>query len=182
MLNRRFTPSEDELAIMCDPLYMRMKQQIVRNVCAAWEGLGTWLVQRYYPGTTTPPKVTRGENYLDMPYVVLDVPQLKQQEISDKLRIMFWWGHYISLQYFIYMNADTAANLHHYRQYPYTILNSEDLYNNDLCSHDFIPLQDYHYKQSCLTKICQRIELAEFENLEHHLTPFMTHMQTLSRY
>lgn len=182
MLHKRFIPSSEELVVMSDPIYMRMKQQIVRNVCAAWEGLGLWLLHRYYPGVSSSFKVTKGENYLDMPYVVLDVPQLKQQEISDKLRIMFWWGHYISLQYFIYLNADMAASLHQYSAHNYVVLNGEDLYNNDLCSHDFVPLENYQYQTSRLTKICLRVELADIENLEQHLDPFMAHMQTLSRY
>jgi hypothetical protein len=41
-------------------------------------------------------KITRGERYKDMPYMVLDFPQIKGPAFPIVLRTMFWWGHYFS--------------------------------------------------------------------------------------
>ncbi len=41
----------------------------------------------------TPPKISRGENYEGLPYLVLDYPRIFQQEATFAYRCMFWWGH-----------------------------------------------------------------------------------------
>ena len=47
---------------------------------------------------TTPnwdtPKISRGENYQGLPYVILDQPRLFTKEHILAIRTMFWWGHY----------------------------------------------------------------------------------------
>jgi hypothetical protein len=42
------------------------------------------------------PKISRGENYRGLPYVVLDYPRISQGEDLFFIRSMFWWGHYFS--------------------------------------------------------------------------------------
>lgn len=39
------------------------------------------------------PKISRGENYRGLPYVVLDYPRISQGEDLFFIRSMFWWGH-----------------------------------------------------------------------------------------
>lgn len=40
------------------------------------------------------PKISRGENYQGLPYVVLDQPRLFGKRDILAIRTMFWWGHY----------------------------------------------------------------------------------------
>lgn len=42
------------------------------------------------------PKISRGENYLGLPYLVLDYPRLFQQNDVFAIRSFFWWGHFFS--------------------------------------------------------------------------------------
>lgn len=42
------------------------------------------------------PKISKGENYLGLPYVVLDHPRLFAKENTCAVRTMFWWGHHFS--------------------------------------------------------------------------------------
>src|SRR5438270_12291819 len=44
----------------------------------------------------TPPKVSRGENYLGLPYLVLDYPRIFQQSDVFAIRSFFWWGNFFS--------------------------------------------------------------------------------------
>ena len=39
-----------------------------------------------------PPKISRGENYEGLPYLVLDYPRIFQQESIFAFRTMLWWG------------------------------------------------------------------------------------------
>jgi len=41
-------------------------------------------------------KISRGENYLGLPYLVLDQPRYFDREHTFAIRTMFWWGHFFS--------------------------------------------------------------------------------------
>ena len=43
------------------------------------------------------PKITRGENYKLLPYVILDYPSIFNKEDTFALRTMFWWGNFVSI-------------------------------------------------------------------------------------
>jgi len=43
------------------------------------------------------PKISRGENYNGLPYVILDYPALFTKDNAFALRTMFWWGNFFSI-------------------------------------------------------------------------------------
>lgn len=43
-----------------------------------------------------PPKISRGENYLGLPYLILDYPRVFDHENSFAIRSFFWWGNFFS--------------------------------------------------------------------------------------
>ena len=43
------------------------------------------------------PKLSRGENYRELPYLILDFPAIFGKADVFALRTFFWWGHYFSL-------------------------------------------------------------------------------------
>ncbi len=43
------------------------------------------------------PKIYKGENYHQFPYVLLDYPRLFHKEKILAIRTMFWWGNYFSI-------------------------------------------------------------------------------------
>ena len=40
------------------------------------------------------PKISRGEQYLGLPYVMLDYPRIFSKENVFAIRTFFWWGNY----------------------------------------------------------------------------------------
>lgn len=179
MQKSTFKLTKHELDFISDPIYMQMKQKLIRNFYDAMHGMGSWLMAKYYPNSKLNFKVTRGENYLDMPYVVLDTPQLSTQYMENHLRIMLWWGHYISLQYFIGVDENTVTKLKQLKHLPYKVLTTDNLFNNKLEDLDFVEtsaLNEKHFTPNKLTKICYRVELSELENLEQHIEVFMNHV------
>jgi hypothetical protein len=42
-------------------------------------------------------KISKGENYKGLPYLMLDYPRLFEQENIFAIRTMFWWGNFISV-------------------------------------------------------------------------------------
>jgi len=45
----------------------------------------------------TPPKIYKGENYLSLPYVMMDYPRMFSKEDVFAIRSFFWWGNYFSI-------------------------------------------------------------------------------------
>lgn len=43
-----------------------------------------------------PPKISKGENYKGLPYLVLDYPRCFDREHIFAVRTMFWWGNFFS--------------------------------------------------------------------------------------
>src|SRR6478672_2018750 len=42
-------------------------------------------------------KITRGENYKMLPYVILDYPAFFDRDHIFAVRTMFWWGNFFSI-------------------------------------------------------------------------------------
>jgi hypothetical protein len=47
--------------------------------------------------TSAIPKISKGENYNNFPYVILDYPGVFEKENIFAVRTMFWWGNFISI-------------------------------------------------------------------------------------
>ena len=45
---------------------------------------------------STPAKISRGENYLGLPWLILDYPRATSTESIFFIRTMFWWGKFFS--------------------------------------------------------------------------------------
>lgn len=43
------------------------------------------------------PKISKGENYRGLPWVMLDYPRLFTRDDAFAIRTMFWWGHFLSV-------------------------------------------------------------------------------------
>src|SRR5215510_10733018 len=42
------------------------------------------------------PKISKGENYKGLPWLVLDYPRLFNKESFFAIRTLFWWGNFFS--------------------------------------------------------------------------------------
>ena len=43
------------------------------------------------------PKISKGENYMQLPYVMLDYPRHFDKEAALAIRTFFWWGNFFSV-------------------------------------------------------------------------------------
>lgn len=68
--------------------YMATMQQDVVNDEKAW------LLPEIIQST---PKISKGENYLQLPYMILDYPRCFDAENIIAIRTMFWWGNFFSI-------------------------------------------------------------------------------------
>jgi hypothetical protein len=99
--------SKEEMALISDPQWILTKNSVMERAVQLMADLS----ERYEPelaglrmmmesaGYETSanwdrPKISRGENYQGLPYVVLDQPRLFGKQDILAIRTMFWWGHY----------------------------------------------------------------------------------------
>ncbi len=99
----KLTLSDEELQLVSNAGWILTKHTITRKV---YELFGH-LAEQYKPvvaGGNLPltvvqssPKISKGENYLLLPYVMLDYPRCFGGENIFAVRTMFWWGNFFSL-------------------------------------------------------------------------------------
>jgi hypothetical protein len=54
---------------------------------------------QYLPGEVlkSSPKISKGENYQGLPYLILDFPRFFEHKNIFAIRTMFWWGNFFSI-------------------------------------------------------------------------------------
>lgn len=108
-------------------------------------------------------KISKGENYKGLPFVILDFPQSFSKENIFTYRTMFWWGNFFSFTLFL-KGSPLHTNLHLLKE---NLLQSED---KELFISTGNALWEYHYLENNFRKFN---ELAE-NDLERILDkPFL---------
>ena len=90
--------SPEEIALIRDAGWILTKNSVMEKILGMMAGLseaykGLWDAG-VGPGNA---KISRGENYLGLPWVILDYPRLFGREDVLAIRTMFWWGHSFSV-------------------------------------------------------------------------------------
>lgn len=88
----------DALVLLTKNSVMSKMQSMLGELAA--ESLRVFNAESVLHETVTrsaPPKISRGENYRGLPYLVLDYPRIFGTEDVFAIRTMFWWGHYFSV-------------------------------------------------------------------------------------
>ena len=85
-------------------------------------------------------KIFKGENYRELPYVVLDYPKKFSNKDTFALRTMFWWGNYFSTT--LHLEGDSLSQ---YQEF--IIKNSAQITNNEFFCCVNHTQWEYHYDQ-----------------------------------
>lgn len=97
--------SDEELQLVNNPDWILTKRIIIEKVNqflgalsenqkAVIENEKNWLPLAVVQSTA---KISKGENYLQLPYLLLDYPRCFDGENIFAVRTMFWWGNYFSI-------------------------------------------------------------------------------------
>jgi hypothetical protein len=89
--------SPEEMRLVTDPGWILTKNSIIVKVVQLFAGLSEQYRAVWEGGAPdgerVGPKISKGENYRGLPYVMLDYPRLFGKEDVLAIRTMFWWGH-----------------------------------------------------------------------------------------
>ncbi|MBK9732712.1 MAG: hypothetical protein IPO83_15770 [Chitinophagaceae bacterium] len=96
--------SEDELDVIRDGSFFEKKHRITEKIYQQFaNAVRTANDEKIFTGIDFPAgtdyttgKITKGENYLGLPYILLDFPRNFKGEQRWAIRTMVWWGKFIS--------------------------------------------------------------------------------------
>ncbi len=97
--------SAEEMALMTRADWILTKNSVIQKTKQLLADLQTeqqQLLSSYkslFPAEiiNSSPKISKGENYKGLPYLVLDYPRYFNKEDAFAIRIFFWWGNFFSV-------------------------------------------------------------------------------------
>ena len=126
-----------------------------------------------------PAKISKGENYQGLPYLVLDYPRYFEKNDHFAIRTMFWWGNFFSTT--LYLSGSNKKIYEDKIGSCFTLLQQEDFFigvNADQWEHHFessnyLPLKEMndagfkkHVRDKEFIKLAKRFSLEEWDNAE----------------
>ena len=96
--------SDGEMQLVTNTSWILTKRAIIDKVNFLFGNLTVamkdiiFAEQEYLPAAViaSAPKIAKGENYRQLPYVLLDYPRCFDKENVFAVRTMFWWGNFFS--------------------------------------------------------------------------------------
>lgn len=161
--------NNDEFNLIQSIWYPQVKKSATEKIKTQLFELGNDL-EKDLPGFGF--KISSGENYKDLPYMVLDFPKIGGPKFSLLFRTMFWWGKYVCFQ--LFLHKETHKDEYHqwinFVADADWILCNENLWSNDIQSGDFIQKQHTDLKEipqlpGEYFKIMRVIEMKKPDNL-----------------
>jgi hypothetical protein len=128
------------------------------------------------------PKISKGENYKGLPYLVLDQPRYFNREDIFAIRVLFWWGHFFSSTLQLAGSYKSMYEEKIIQSYPslreggYFICTNTDPWEHDFGSANYIPLQELTasrfetmIRHHPFIKLAKKLTLEEWETAEEKL-------------
>lgn len=161
-------PTKEELAVLADQKTLLLKnslsQKIISHLAEIERALHATIHEESYPfpeGTFLKAgKISKGEQYQQLPYFILDYPRLFTQKEIFAFRTMLWWGNHFSCT--LHLAGEMLEN--NFSKISANILTEKDLYYcvNDQPWH-------YHYEPSNYLRVKDLTKaVMEKHFLNHH--------------
>lgn len=171
--NLRLSSTEMELVRNAD--WLLTKNRIIDKVYLLLGDVAQQVRGDFGPA----PKISRGENYQGLPWVMLDYPRQFSKEDVFAVRVFFWWGHFFSITLHVkgnYLQQHKAAILEQLsllEQHNFHICISNDEWRHEFTIDNYVPVQEVGYTtiQSMLNaaafcKLSVKIPLEEWDRVE----------------
>jgi hypothetical protein len=174
--------SAEEMELLKNSDWILTKNRIIEKISAGLEQLAVTLrneLLAYYPLISAQLleagyKVSRGEKYQGLPYLILDFPRIFGRQDVLAIRVLFWWGKFFSIT--LHTKGKHAANLARSLSVPLREANellvsiSGDEWNHNLAHEDYLELEKVDLmNHTGFIKLSKRIDLMEWEDAEREI-------------
>ncbi len=103
--NTKITLSDKELTLVTNADWILTKQMIIQKVYQMFAesipAVQSLMMRKNVnlpdEARSSVPKIYKGENYLQLPYVMFDYPRSFNKENIFAVRTMFWWANFFSI-------------------------------------------------------------------------------------
>ena len=181
--------------------FLKTKRSIITGFIQLFENIQLDLLDLINSGNFQLPndvitksgKITKGENYKGLPFVVLDCPGFFTKNDIFAYRTIFWWGNYLSNHFLL-----KGSYLDHYRERfakSWLLLKGEKVYldlsddpwNHDLSTREYVGIDQLGKKKfeailqrPGFLKLSWRMELEEWKVFhQYSLKNFMTLIEVM---
>ena len=153
----KITLSAKELELVCNKEWILTKQNIVEKVYHLFGSVSQIMQQNILQKkailpelvVASNPKISKGENYLQLPYVMLDYPRHFTKESTIAIRSLFWWGNFFSIQLLLSgkLKDDAMAaiitNFNLLQQHEYFLCINASPWHHYFETDNYVPLKNY---------------------------------------
>ena len=128
------------------------------------------------------PKISRGENYKGLPWLVLDNPRFFKHNNIYAIRTMFWWGNFFSITLHLSGSNKTnileklTRNISSLRENNFYIYNGNDEWEHDLDPNSYKKLSSINNDEfnqirsaNNFLKLAIKFPIDSFESIEEKL-------------
>lgn len=128
------------------------------------------------------PKISKGENYKGLPYLVLDFPRYFNKEDSFVIRMFFWWGNFFSAtlhlsgMYKKQYEEKIIGSFESLKTRGFSICINEDQWEHHFETTNYLPLHTltiYQFEEitgkRSFIKLSKKIPLSQWHNAQKKL-------------
>ena len=180
--------SQEEAALVIRSDWILTKNGILRKVKLLLETIQD--EQQQYLGSSslpaevrsTSPKISKGENYKGLPYLVLDLPRYFDKDHIFAIRTMFWWGHFFSItlhlsgHYKNFLENKIIAAFDQLNKEGFHVCINADPWEHHFEAGNFVPLNiltpirfEEIIRSHPFLKLSKKIPLTEWDNVKENV-------------
>lgn len=128
------------------------------------------------------PKISKGENYKGLPYLVLDYPRYFTREDAFAIRIFFWWGNFFSATlhlsgiYKKKYEKKIIGSFESLKEKNFSVCISEDQWEHHFETNNYLPIHTFTVtgfeettSKRDFIKISKKIPLVQWNEAEKKL-------------
>lgn len=181
--------SEEELALVQNTQWIITRHSITQKVFEMFGNLNQLYREEikayahFLPGNIILQngKISKGENYRQLPYVMLDYPAFFGKENIFAIRTMFWWGNFFSITLHISGSHKEKFTVRHEEMFSFLqeknffICVNDEEWQHDFAAENFLPatsLAPGEWKSILGKDFCKfskKISLSAWENANEFL-------------
>ena len=181
--------SQEEMELLKNSRWILTKNAVIEKVILGMAGLLTQMQQgvkekKYLMRdiVDSSGKISRGEKYGGLPYVMLDYPRVFDRENIIAIRTLFWWGNFCSVtlhlkgRYQLLIAEKIRAEIPTLLKHDLYISVSGDEWNHNVSEDNYRPLNSIDQKdlfiilqKAAFFKLTGKVELDQWEKMEGKL-------------
>ena len=192
MINTNVNLSKEEMEAVTNPEWILTKNRIIDKVIVQFETLAGQYQKLVGSSSNiraeislVPPKISKGEKYLGLPYIMLDYPRIFTRDDVFAVRSFFWWGNFFSITLHLSGKYKSCLNINSLKAADgWNVATGSDEWSHDLNSEHYkILAEDFsNLEAQTFIKLAKKIPLEQWdfstkffiENFEKIITSLIT--------